>query len=233
MRITSDPDFKVKRLQRLAQDYNTKLITEFPDVNFASGGNLFLGKHYCKSNRIFLSLNPGGKPDDFKTNLEQWNFWDCPNSGYAFWANCRFFVKAAEGLHDWIGLVTAAFCSPWRTLDGKKLQRLNTETNGELFRHSGELVRRLIEDHKEVTTEFRPTLIVAGRESLYRLSSPAFLHFNWNNHQKFHNGATGTYQWAKIEWDRLVIYQVPHFSRANSHGRLKECAEWLARDLEL
>jgi hypothetical protein len=44
----SGPDFRVQELQRLAREHNTKLIAEFPNVNFASGGNPFLGKHYCQ-----------------------------------------------------------------------------------------------------------------------------------------------------------------------------------------
>jgi hypothetical protein len=189
------PGFTVQELQRLARDYHAKLIADFPNVNLALGGNLFLGKHCCQSNRIFLGLNPGGEEaNDFKTELLEWNFWDYPNPGCPYWENCKFFVNAAKGLHDWLTPATVAFCSPWRTPYVKKLYALNTETDGKLFQYSGELAKRLVESHKDLAPGSQSTLVVAGRASLHLISSPPFLDFNWLGHQKFHNGAAGTYQ---------------------------------------
>jgi hypothetical protein len=236
MSTAPEPHPKAEELQRLAQEYNRKLIDEFPALNFASrGGDLFLGNHYCESSRIFLGLNPGGgEPWQFKTCLrEKGNFWDDPNREYPYWKNCRVFVNSASGLHEWLTAATVAHCSPWRTRDGRELYKLNTQTSGRLFQYCGELLRRLIKDHRDTSPDLKVVLVVAGRASLHLLSSQAFLDINWHDHLKFDNDARGTYRWAKVEWDDIVLYQVPHFSRANSTERLIECAEWLVRELGL
>jgi len=235
MSITASPNQKLLDLQQLAQRYNQKLIAEFPTANFARGGDLFLGKHYCQSNRIFLGLNPGGdEPHAFKTDLrEGGNFWDDPDSGYRYWENCKLFVNGAKGLHDWITSATVAYCCPWRTRNQTELYKLNDQTGGRLFQYCGELLRRLVKDQKERSPDSRVLLVVAGRASLHLLSSEPLLHINWRDHLKFDNGARGTYRWAKVEWENIVLYQVPHFSRANCHHQLKQCAGWVAQDLGL
>jgi hypothetical protein len=37
------PNSKAEELQRIANEYNRKLVAEFPTQNFAAGGDLFLG----------------------------------------------------------------------------------------------------------------------------------------------------------------------------------------------
>jgi hypothetical protein len=236
MSIAPEPHRDVEELQRLAQECNRKLIDEFPALNFASrGGDLFLGKHYCESGRIFLGLNPGGgEPNLFKTDLrKKGNFWDDPNREYPYWKNCRLFVNSASGLHEWITTATVAHCCPWRTRDGRELRKVNAQTDGRLYEYCGELLGRLIKDHRETFPDSKVVLVAAGRATLHLLSSQPFLDIRWREHLRFDNGTRGTYQWAKVEWDEIVLYQVPHFSRANSPQRLTECAEWLARDLGL
>jgi hypothetical protein len=236
MSIAPEPHPKLEELQRLAQEYNRKLIDEFPRLKFLSkGGDLFLGKHYCESSRIFLGLNPGGREaKPFKTDLrEEGNFWDDPNREYPYWKNCRSFVKPGSRLHEWITTATVAYCCPWRTRDGRELYKLDAQTGGRLFQYCGELLRRLVKDHKETFPDTEVVLVVPGRATLHLLSSQPFLDIKWRDHLRFDNGTRGTYQWAKVEWDDIVLYQVPHFSRANSAQRLTECAEWLVGDLEL
>ena len=237
MSATANPKQRLQELQQLAQECNRQLVADFPAVDFGQGGNLFLGKYYGLANRLFLSLNPGGDYwEPFKTDSLDFNFWDRPNDGERNWKNCNYFVNGAGGLHEWISQATVAFCVPWRTRNGNGLNKLNSQTGGKLFEFAGNLVRKLLEDHQQAFTESKEsnlTIIAAGRASLHLLASAPFLHFDWRAHQKCHNGAKGTYQWAKVEYRNIVLYQVPHFSRANSCQRLKECAEWLARDLRL
>lgn len=236
MSTAHEPNAKVGELQRLAREYNRKLIKEFPALNFASrGGDLFLGKYYCQSSRIFLGVNPGGgEPNPFKTDLrKKGNFWDDSNPQYPYWRNCKLFVNAASGLHEWMTTATVAYCCPWRTRNTPELHKLNSQTGGRLLGYCGELLRRMVKGHKETSPESKVVLVAAGRASLRLLSRQPFLDINWREYLKFENGAKGTYQWRKVQWDDMVLYQVPHFAYANNAQRLTECAEWLARDLGL
>lgn len=224
----------LEAVQQLARNLDEQLKAEFGAAVVLQGGNLLLGEHYARSARIFLGLNPGGDggPNPFIVDREPANFWDRPVE-YRYWRNCHRFVNGVRGLHGWMTPATAAFCCPWRTRNGNELYRLNNQTNGRVFEYAGRLVRRLIEDHRKLAGGSRLTVIVAGRASLCLLFSPYFLHCNLNDCQAYHNGCVGTYQWAKAECDGIVTYQVPHFSRANSAPRLRECAQWLATELAL
>ncbi len=220
----------LKEIQELARQLDKKLREEFKDEWFAKGGNLILGKYYARSNRIFLGLNPGGDGKSFNVEKELDNFWDCGDPEYRYWENCKTFVNAAVGLHEWITHATAGFCCPWRTMDQAGLKELNRKTQGRLFEYSGQLLLKLIDHHKENAPRCKVTLVVAGRASLYLISSPPLRNFDWRAHQKSHHGS-GIYQWSKTECDDLVIYQVPHFSRMNSAAQLQKCAQWLPQDL--
>ncbi len=41
----------------------------------------------------------------------------------------------------------------------------------------------------------------------------------------------GTYQWRKVLHGEMTIYQLPHFSRANSESRLAPCRAWFVREV--
>lgn len=222
-----------RELQQNAHEYNKRLTNRF-EGRFAQGGDLFLGKHYAFSNRILLGINPGGNYEArFRTELLKENFWDMPNREEPYWRNCRHFVNGAPGLYEWISLATMSFCCPWRTPNSGRLHRLNSQTGGKLFQFSGSLVRKLVEDHQRACRALSVNIVAVSRACLYLLASPDFFNFNIRLYERYHNGAKGTFQWAKYEGDGFIVYQVPHFSRANSPARLAECAQWLANDLGL
>ncbi|HEV2382860.1 MAG TPA: hypothetical protein VG206_24100 [Terriglobia bacterium] len=218
-------------IQQLARELHEKLKHEFGKELFQMSGNLLLGNCYGKSNRIFLGLNPGGSENDSElcVALEGKNFWDS-DSLWPYWKNCKTFVNGANGLHEWMTPATAAFCCPWRTRNKGDLDALNERTGGKLFEYCKCLMGMLVEHHRAHSSSPALTVVAAGRESLYLMAR--FMGFEWSKRQTYHVGSH-TYQWAKVEHNDLLIYQVPHFSRANSCKRLTDCAEWLASDLGL
>ena len=137
-------DLDLTELRSLAIALNTALSPRFDQEQQLLGGDLFLGRSYKQTSRIFLSYNPGGRGTfKFKTGLCDINFWDHPDSGYRFWSNCRSYINAVPELHGWMDLTAVGFCSPWRTVGEVEFKRLNNTVDGELYKSSGKIVRML------------------------------------------------------------------------------------------
>ena len=221
------------QIQNLARASNEALAPRFSQEQRSLGGDLFLGKYYEKSPRIFLGYNPGGQGDyEFKTALCEINFWDEPAPPYHYWCMCKFFVNAAPGLHDWLDHATVASCSPWRTRGQKEFEQLNTSLGGELYRRSGEIVRMLVDHHEEKFPDEVVNLIVVGRGSLHLIARHEFLGFDARERNVMDEcGADGKFRCLKVQ-DRpkRIVYQVPHFSRVEGLP-LERCARWLAGHL--
>ncbi|MEW6046606.1 MAG: hypothetical protein AB1609_09005 [Bacillota bacterium] len=72
--------------------------------------------------------------------------------------------------------------------------------------------------------------MVAGKHTLALLASPHFLDFDWQANCTYSQGR-GIYQWRKVLYNGLAIYQLPHFSRANSESRLAPCRTWFLTEV--
>jgi len=94
-------------------------------------------------------------------------------------------------------------------------------------------LRKMLEHHRMDCDSNGPVLILAGKASLTWIASPSFLNFDWPQYTVGKAHGESSYQWRKLVFRDITMYQVPHFSRANSHKRLEECARWLASELGL
>lgn len=227
------PNGHVVGIQNLAAASNQALSARFDQDQQSLGGDLFLGRSYNETPRVFLGYNPGGQGKYvFKTSLCERNFWDHSDPPCDNWANCKFFVNAAPGLHDWLDRATVGFCSPWRTKGEKEFKRLNTSLDGELYRRSGEIVNMLIKDHREKFSKMPITVIVVGKCSLDLIARKEFLDFDARKVMD-ECGTSGMFRCRKVQpFPWISVYQVPHFSRA-SEDRLTQGAQWVAAHLQL
>ena len=236
---------KLKEIQELAARTDSDLNGEFGRILKASGGVLFLGKNYATTSRLLLGLNPGSmsdpesgsdgsqEEDSFCVKLFPQNPWETLRESYAYWRNCCFFVNAVRPLRVWFESATVAFCLPWRTPSYVELRKLDRQMNGKLSACSGMLFRKMLEHHRMDCDSNGPVLILAGKASLAWIASPSFLNFDWPQYTVGKAHGESSYQWRKLVFRDITMYQVPHFSRANSHKRLEECARWLASELGL
>lgn len=221
------------QIQNLAIASNEALAARFSREQRSLGGDLFLGKSYEQSPRIFLGYNPGGQGEyEFKTGLREINFWDDPAPPYRYWRNCKFFVNTPPGLHQWLDRATVGFCSPWRTRGEKEFRQLDRSLCGELYRRSGELVLMLVKHHEEKFPEALVNLIVVGKGSLDLVARREFLDFDARDGMD-ECDARDRFRCRMVRaGPRRLVYQVPHFSRVGG-PRLEQCARWLARRLQL
>lgn len=226
------PNGHLPEIQNVAAASNETLRARFTQDQRLLGGNLFLGRWYEETGRIFLGYNPGGQGTfEFNMSLEEKNFWDRRDSGERYWEHCNFFINAVPGLHEWLDRATVGFCSPWRTWGNGEFKRLNTSLEGELYRQSGKILKLLIKHHREKFAETPITVIVAGKCSLDLIAREEFLYFDARK-VTAECGARGMFRCRKVQsspW--MSVYQVPHFSRAGGN-RLTQCAQWLASHLQ-
>ncbi len=226
---------KLEEIQALAKSYDQKLRQEFGDNALGMGGTLFLGKHYAESNKIFFGLNPGTWKAEHRKQFE-WGLhdksgpWERPHSKFRYWQNCSYFFAKSPILNYWIEDATSTFLIPWASPNLSKLWK-NRKLAQRIYEYSGNLVRKMIEHHQA------KRLIVAGVMTLRTLASQDFLNFPLNNQTViFHFPGTNyqpmvNYQWQKVLYQQLAIYQVPHFSRANNREALTTCAQWLKEEI--
>lgn len=226
---------KLEEIQALAKSCDQTLRQEFGDNVLGMGGTLFLGTNYAKSSKIFFGLNPGTWKAEHRKQFEWWLHdksgpWGQSHSKFRYWQNCSFFFAKSPPLNYWIEDATSTFLIPWASPSLSKLWK-NRKLAQRIYEYSGALVRKMIEHHQ---AEF---LIVAGVITLRTLASHDFLNFPLNNQTVvFHFDGTGyqparNYQWHKVLYQQMVIYQVPHFSRANNRGALTNCALWLEEEI--
>ena len=224
----------LEEIQTLAKSYDQKLREEFGDEAFPTGGTLFLGKHYATSDKIFLGLNPGSHLAEdrkkFELELREENGpWGQPSSKFRYWQNCTFFFGSRHRLASWIEDATSTFLIPWASCSLSELRKRGKVAE-RIEEYSGVLVRKMIEHHQA------KTLIVVGVNTLRILASLSFLDFRLDDHTVDHFPGTdyvprGYYQWRKVVYQELNIYQVPHFSRANNRKAIIHCASWLEEDI--
>ncbi|WP_324718128.1 hypothetical protein U7230_07665 [Carboxydochorda subterranea] len=215
-----------QRLQEKARSYHQALVAEFGPEALAAGGNLFLGWRYAQTDRIYLGLNPGtadvGDDLPFETDLgarEETPLYE--ESRLPYWRNFRRFFDAPR-LREWMDDTTHAFLIPWRAYSTTALR--NTPWYEKALEYSGDLVRTMIHDHHA------RIVVVAGKHCLALLASKWFLDFDWQASSVYSHGS-GTYQWRKVLHGDMAIYQLPHFSRANSEGRLDLCRAWFVNEV--
>lgn len=235
METTSQSSAKLIEIQALAKSYDQKLHQEFGDNVLGAGGTLFLGKYYANSDKIFFGLNPGTWKAEDRKQFEWWLQdancpWGHPDSVFRYWENCSYFFDKSTPLRDWIEDATSTFLIPWASPSLSKLWK-NPKLAQRIYEYSGALVRKIIEHHQA------KWLVVAGVTTLRTLASPYFLNFPLDDQTVvFYFPGTGyrparNYQWHKVLYQHLVIYQVPHFSRANNKLALDTCALWLGKDI--
>lgn len=232
---------KLEQIQEFARMCNSELTAHDPELSQLSGC-LFVGKNYASSRRLFLGLNPGLLPVEFETSsgvtigesfcvdlMEQ--SWDSLASRHAYWKNFCLFIDSNPRLREWMEDATAAFCVPWRTKDSSELRRVDRLSKERLSDLAGKLFHQILDHHRSISVPGSVVLVVAGVESLRWIKSKPFLNFDLSSHTIERSTSKGTYQWCKIALDDITIYQVPHFSRANSQARLLDCANWLVGHL--
>ena len=221
--------YALRRLQVKANVYHWRLDKDFWPEGPAYGGDLFLGSCYAQTNRIYFGLNPGMVKDmqeyPFATKLLN------PGTGPLYeeeeedppqyWRNFRRFFGSPP-LLQWMDKTTHAFLIPWRTPTVAALRKARWYERA--LEYAGDLVRTMIDDHQA------RIVVVAGKQCLEFLASKWFLDFDWQAHVVEAHGH-GTYQWRKVRYGELAIYQLPHFSRANSESRLAPCRAWFVREV--
>lgn len=224
---------KLKDIQNFSEQLNHKLCDDFTykRVNqLVSGGNLFLGKCYAESDKLFITFNPGRSKensDKFNISLSPYNrYWDnYEDKKYSFWRNSRLFFKS-QLLKSWINNATSTFLVPWRTNSIASLNN-DPELKKRIYEYSGQIVRKMIDHHDA------KVIVVSGVATLKGLSSDQFLNFDLGKSvvQSMTFGNGSNYQCKKVNpnrnYNHLIIFQVPHFSRANSREFLQQCSEWL------
>ena len=168
----------------------------------------------------------------FNTSLSPCNrYWDNLRDGekdYAFWKNSRAFFNSQSLLKSWVDDATSAFLIPWRTDNIAALEK-DPELKQKIHEYSGRIVRKILEHHRA------RILILSGVSTLKCLASDQFLSFDWRKsvEQSFNRGPN--YQCRKVNFvynhEHLTIFQIPHFSRANSQGLLTQCSSWLLDEI--
>jgi hypothetical protein len=214
-------------LQQLVVEGYEKLCDEFPDQR-STGCIPFLGKHYADpgSGILMLGINPGGKKGYREIDLElpRWNWLlDGPaEPKVRYWTNARRLFSATPALRDAMERATFSFCCPYRTTRWNGLERGRRES---LIGNSKPVMIRMLAD-------CQPRLIIvagaAGLQALADVGSPVIVIGDVIQHG---GDAKGAYKWKSLkahhEGRELLVAQIPHLSRANSHARLKECGQWL------
>lgn len=216
----------LQRLQEKARFYHQALVDEFGPEALAAGGNLFLGWRYAQTDRIYFGLNPGTargrREHPFVTDLLAREETPLHQEGdFAYWRNFRRFFTSPP-LRQWMEDTTHAFLVPWRTSSVAALRKAPWYERA--LEYAGELVRTMIGDHRA------RIIVVAGKQCLALLASKWVLDFDWQASVVDSHGH-GTYQWRKVLHGEMTIYQLPHFSRANSESRLAPCRAWFVREV--
>lgn len=221
-------------LQLMAQGFNSRLVKEFGETMFKEGGDLFLGRYYGESDKIYFGINPGstGRDEDpFKVCLESRNGFNPPfrheGSDIGYWKRWKTFLSKHHDLDEWFnGRVTSTFLSPWRTENFRKLKKLNGDSKGELYKLSSQLLWKMLEDHNA------KILIVAGLDGVHLFNEliklgggkPAW---NYKDVNAVGKGKGKRYAKHEILEKGITVLQVPHFSRWLPSQTLESLAVWL------
>ena len=216
---------RLVELQEIAKTAYQGLQKRHPDI-IQSGGCLLLGKQYAHpaSKVLVLGINPGGGPTThFDVGPQSYNYLldgpDKPRSPY--WTNARKFFNASPRLQASVRLATFSFCSPFRTPAWSSLPAV---VKSSVANASQAILLKIVRD-------CRPRLIIITGVDGFRLFTEIMGATLGVNRVISKGGEAGAHQWAAYDAtvgdDRIVIAQVPHFSRAGVTAKLHECAEWL------
>ncbi|MDO8567440.1 MAG: hypothetical protein Q7R57_01845, partial [Dehalococcoidales bacterium] len=101
---------KLQDIQDFAKMLDQQLYREFGServCTLINGGNLFLGEHYVKSDKIFMTFNPGNPkegPKKFHVEVSPVDrYWDNPEAHkYPNWKNSNSFFASQPTLKCWI-----------------------------------------------------------------------------------------------------------------------------------
>ena len=191
------------------------------------GYTLFLGRSYAVSPPciMMLGLNPGvgGSVDrGAKLQADNWLMDGMPGVRLPYWRNAKRLFNQ-HGMANVLTHATFTFCCPFRTATWVNLP---PAMRSALMSAARPALQRMI-------TDCAPRLvIVAGiaGESVFRETMGD--EFSVTATVSAGPYAQGTYRWRATQctWrgQSFVVAQIPHLSRANSKGKLAECAEWLS-----
>jgi hypothetical protein len=237
------PEDKLKEIQKMAEDFNESLQPDFKRIGFNSGGNLFLGRFYAESDRIYFGLNPGPthRPEDpFLTRLEDNDGFNSPfrnssnfNTDNPFGREFQRFLTAHPDLDQWFNKkVTSAFLCPWRTKDRNALYKLNDSkvndsTKDKLFRFSSQLVWKMIEHH-----DAKVVVVVAlnGVHLFNELFKREKQKCAWDYKYVNAVGKSPGYTKYCVPGTGITLLQIPRFSPFKSKV-LDSLADWLRIEL--
>lgn len=213
-------------VRRIADAEFIQLCKEHRD-QFDAGGTLLLGKHYANEKRgiLMLGLNPGANKgsQNFYVGTYPSNLLlpGGSNERFSYWRNARSLFGATP-LRDAMENATFSFCCPFRTSTWSNLPRQKRDA---LIRHSRPILTQVLQD-------CAPRLVivagVAGLDALRTIAAPKL---TIGGVISDGGDPSATYQWrvysATFDDSEVVVAQIPHLSRANSHARLESCGKWL------
>lgn len=224
--IDSSSSSSIDAIKQLVVEGYNRLCDEYPDQR-SLGCIPFLGKHYAapEPGILMLGINPGGRGYrelDLELHDSNWLLEGPPDLKIRYWSNARRLFGTSAELRSAMETATFSFCCPYRTARWNGLERGRLHS---LIRNSQPVMTRMLAD-------CRPKLIIvagaAGLQALGYIASPALELGEVVDHG---GDGKGTYTWkalrARHEGRELVVAQIPHLSRANSHARLAECGAWL------
>lgn len=229
---------KLNQIQQMALEFNRLLIAN-GEERFKRGGNLFLGRYYAESDRLYFGIKPGltgRERDDFLVCLEDNDQYNRPfnnpekfNRDNPYGKNFSAFLNANPRLKEWFNhRVTSTFLCPWRAKDMPELRKLNRDTGGKVYEYSGQLVRKMLEHHKATI------LVVAGKDGAHLLNEHV-RQWDYRDINKHCEGPGGIYQWRKLPFEflgrKIVALQIPHFAYANDQRKLQQFAQWLLQQV--
>lgn len=228
---------KLNEIQKMAKDFNESLLPDFERIGFNSGGNLFLGRFYAESDRIYFGLNPGPthRPEDpFLTCLEDGDAFNGPfrnssdfNTDNPFGREFQRFLTAHPDLDQWFNnKVTSTFLCPWRTENRNALYRLNKDTGDKLFQYSSQLVWKMIEHHDAKVIVLVALNGVHLFNELFKVKEgkPAF-----NHNDVDAIGRTPGYADYCVPGKGITVLQIPRFS-SSRRKVLEPLTAWLGRE---
>lgn len=234
---------KLQQIQAEARRLNHALHNQFhSDATYRSqvnGGHLFAGRHYAKSDKMYISPNPGRSKErtqePFLTDLEpqDW-YWGNAGQGWAddypYLKYANLFFNADPSLESWMteAAFTCTFLMPWRTPHIDSLAA-NPALETTVWGYSGKMVRLMFE-------HCRPSLlVVSGMATWDWLQDNHYLNCQFVELARYDKGRQHQCRKGRLHhpvYGGSDILAIPHFSYARSISRLKDCASWLRDQLK-
>ncbi len=229
---------KLREIEEMAGDFNHRLLPDFGRTGFSHGGNLFLGRFYAESDRIYFGLNPGltGRPKDpFLTCLEDDDGFNRPfrnpdefNKNFQFGREFQRFLAAHPDIDRWFNdKVTSTFLCPWRTRDRNALYKLNDSTEDKLFKYSSQLVWKMVKHHDA------KVLVVVGLNGVHlfnELLKRKEGSYSWDYNEVNAKGKIPGYAKYGVPGTEITLLQILRFN-PKRRPLLESLADWLRVEL--